>query len=97
MKEDSQKPLGDSFVHSPLPYLVTVKSTVDDDSVPSVQVVSVTAYCLFEAMFQAITQVGGKGFDDERHRVEAIGPDVAAFVAMSLKGELPPERAKAKR
>lgn len=88
MDNQSSKPVGDMFVHAPLPYIVTVKSTMDDDAVPSIQTVNVVAYSILEAMLQATTQVGGKGFDDEKHRVERIEPDVPAFVAAALKGEL---------
>jgi hypothetical protein len=69
----------DSFTHEPLPYVITLRSTLDDDAPPTVREFKVTAYSLFEAVIQATVEAGGSGLADEKHKAERIAPDLDAY------------------
>lgn len=78
------KPKHDIFTHEPLPYVVRLRETLagDDDAVPQIREERVTAYSVMEAMLQAIFLAGGTGVEDSRYRVESIGLDLPAYIAL---------------
>jgi hypothetical protein len=81
------------YTHHPLPYAVTVRSTVDEDSAPTVRTFTVTAYSLMEALIQASFEAGGTGLEDQKHHIERVEPDLPAFLSLALKGKLAIEQA----
>lgn len=77
------KPQTDTFVHEPLPYLVTARIVLDDDQPPETRTVPLVAYSLLEAMVQASLLLGGgPGMNDAKVRIERIEPDIAAYLQM---------------
>lgn len=81
--EDKDKPKVDRiWVHDPLPYIVRLRETLNEDSVPTVNEYRVVAYSIFEAMVQATTRAGGRGIDDIRYKIEDIYPDLEEYFRM---------------
>lgn len=79
----SDKPKVDTlFVHEPLPYVATVKIVSDEDAPPETREIKTTAYSIFEAMIQASMECGSSGLEDQKIKVTAIAPDLAAYAEM---------------
>lgn len=76
------------YAHEPLPYVVRVRTTLGEDSVPDVQERHVTAYSLYEAMFQAVVEATGTAPDAAKYVVEHIGPDLPAYTAAVVANRL---------
>lgn len=74
--------------HRPLPYIVRVRVTLTDDSVPTVCEERVVAYSIMEAIVQAVARTGWMGVDDTRYRVEDIAPDLVAYTAILIAERL---------
>lgn len=72
------------WVHEPLPYIITVRSTVSDDAAPVEQDYPETAYSIFEAILQAVSEAGGTGLDDVKHKAVRIRPDTLHFKALLM-------------
>ena len=82
MSDEIKKPNepGTMFTHLPLPYVVTARVIVSDDAPPAEHVIHLTAYSMFEAMFQASISLGGTGgLEDAKVKVEKIEPDVPEY------------------
>lgn len=84
MADDERKAMGDTWTHQPLPYVVRLRITADEDSAPRVEEFRVTAYSIIEAMMQANFLAGGSGVSGEsdKYKVEEIMPDMPAYLAM---------------
>lgn len=68
-------------VHSPVPYIVTLRVVVDQDQPPTRIEAHVTAYSLIEAVEAAFLAQAGR-FDKGEYLVEAVEPDMPAFMKM---------------
>jgi hypothetical protein len=87
MADEDRKAMGDMWTHQPLPYVVRLRITADEDSAPRVQEFKVTAYSIIEAMMQANFLAGGSGIDGEKYKVEEITPDMPAYLAMFVANQ----------
>jgi hypothetical protein len=69
--------------HHPLPYIVSLKETSDDDQPAQRWEKRVVAYSIVEAVAQAMVEVGGMMPHDEmskaKFQVENVQPDVAEY------------------
>lgn len=70
------------FTHEPLPYVVRLRETMGDDTMPVSHEERLVAYSVYEAMMQAIFQAGGHAPSETRFTIESIEPDVPAYYAM---------------
>ena len=81
--EDEKPREPDSMTsHRPHPYAVRVRVTESEDTVPRVHEYRGIAYSVFEAVMQATFEAGAKEIDGVKCKVEAVGPDLEAYVRM---------------
>lgn len=79
--------VGGMMEHRPLPYYVRLRLAKSEDETPTLHEWRGTAYSLFEAMLQAMMVATGKTDPEQQSlKVEAIEPDVAAYLRMVLEG-----------
>lgn len=76
----------DSFTHAPLPYIVRVRISADDDSVSQAREFRLVAYSAYEAILQALFAAGSTSLADAKVKVEEIGPDVAGYLKLISGG-----------
>ena len=83
MSESGKAPSGDTWAHRPLPYVVRLRISADDDK-PSVQFeCRGVAYSLMEAMVQAtVAATGQAAIDNQKIAVEQLEPDLDAYLVM---------------
>jgi hypothetical protein len=76
MADDRQeRPSGNSNTHDPLPYIIRLRITIDEDQPSEVREFKVTAYSLMEALFQAnFEAMGSSIIDNAKVKVEFIAP-----------------------
>ena len=95
MPNDDDKLKSDPMIHSPLPYCVHLKFSLDDDDVPQLRVVDVTAYSVIEAVMQAIVKETGAVPEAGGAKVTVtdVHPNHKAYAEM-LVAEIAARRAK---
>ena len=83
MSEPSKAPSGDTWAHRPLPYVVRLRVSTDDDK-PSVRYEHrCLAYSLLEALIQAsVAATGQATIDNQKVAVERLEPDWEAYLTM---------------
>lgn len=73
--------------HAPLPYTVVLRGAISQDDMPQRWEKQVVAYSAYEAILQAMFEIGGTMHLDEAVRakftVESITPDVAEYWRMT--------------
>ena len=72
----------DAFTHGPLPYIIRLRVSIDDDAPPQIREFHITAYSVIEAVFQAIFEAGGTELNDAKTMVDSVRPDEPAFYAL---------------
>jgi len=66
----------------PLPYVVKLRTVTNEDAPPVVSEVRCLAYGPMEACMQAMMQTIGNTGDNDKCRVETVGPDMEAWRRM---------------
>lgn len=79
MSERKPSEPSDMFTHMPLPYIVRLRQTSDDDAAPIRCELKLNAYSVMEAVVQATLQVGGTGVNEGKVQVEEVMPDTEAY------------------
>lgn len=81
--------MSDPYVHEPLPYIVMVRATVNQDAAPERFEKRVMAYSAYEAIYAAIMEVSGSASDATKQcHVESVRPDVSAYLLLRLQQAL---------